>query len=676
MSVADDTDLPVDGNQCTQDVCTSGSPSNPDIASGTACSQNGGSLCDGAGACVECLAASDCPDPGNACVQRTCTSGACGTTPVASGTPITTQTTGDCQVIQCDGNGGTMSVADDTDLPVDGNQCTQDVCTSGTPSNPETSSGTACSQNGGTLCDGAGNCVECLTGSDCTSGVCSTNACQAPTCTDSVKNGNETDVDCGGGTCPPCASGLACSVDTDCQGGVCTGNACTGPVVVSANPADTATGISPTSSIAVEFSAAMNGSTLTAQTASGACSGTIQLSSDGFTTCLAFSSATAALSSGNTVATLQPAPALSYSGVYQVRVTTGAQDAYGDALTAAYTMATGFTTSAAPAVCDGSVVISQVYGAGGNSGATYNADFIELHNRGTTAVDLTGWSVQYASSSGSSWSTASLSGTIAAGGYYLVAMSSGATGAALPAADATGTLSLASSNGKVALVDSTTALTGSCPADASLVDFVGYGTANCYEGPAAAPSPPNSTISVMRGNSGCTDVDDNSNDFTAVAVAPRNGATAAASCSPCGVVNETDIAEEADWCNVQSPTSLSVAASQSSGLIYGRIYEAGGVTGTGSAPVGVIAQVGYGPADVNPETQSGFIFYPTSYNMDYGSNAEYMGSFTVPATPGDYRYVYRFSLDGQSWTYCDLDGAGSNSGLSFDVTQLPVLTVN
>src|SRR5688572_13082938 len=43
------------------------------------------------------------------------------------------------------------------------------------------------------------------------------------------------------------------------------------------------------------------------------------------------------------------------------------------------------------------VVVSQVYGGGGNSGATLKSDFIELRNNGATAVNLAGWSVQYAS---------------------------------------------------------------------------------------------------------------------------------------------------------------------------------------------------------------------------------------------------------------------------------------
>ncbi len=49
-----------------------------------------------------------------------------------------------------------------------------------------------------------------------------------------------------------------------------------------------------------------------------------------------------------------------------------------------------------------SVVISQVYGGGGNSGATYTHDFIELFNASYSSVNLNGWSVQYASASGDS----------------------------------------------------------------------------------------------------------------------------------------------------------------------------------------------------------------------------------------------------------------------------------
>ncbi|WP_432382760.1 lamin tail domain-containing protein [Duganella sp. P38] len=55
----------------------------------------------------------------------------------------------------------------------------------------------------------------------------------------------------------------------------------------------------------------------------------------------------------------------------------------------------------ASALAAAPVVISQVYGGGGNSGANYKADFVELFNRSDAPVSLAGWSVQYGSSGGS-----------------------------------------------------------------------------------------------------------------------------------------------------------------------------------------------------------------------------------------------------------------------------------
>lgn len=175
------------------------------------------------------------------------------------------------------------------------------------------------------------------------------------------------------------------------------------------------------------------------------------------------------------------------------------------------------------------VVISQVYGGGGNAGATYKNDFIELYNRGTVAVSLAGWSVQYASSTGSSWQVTALSGTIGAGQYYLVQEAAGTGGTAnLPSpVNATGSIAMAATAGKVALVSSTTALSGTCPSGA--IDLVGFGGANCFEGTAPTPVLSNTTA-ALRAGSGCTDTDSNSADFTAVAPAPRNSATTPHAC--------------------------------------------------------------------------------------------------------------------------------------------------
>ncbi|WP_267127014.1 lamin tail domain-containing protein, partial [Xanthomonas sacchari] len=175
------------------------------------------------------------------------------------------------------------------------------------------------------------------------------------------------------------------------------------------------------------------------------------------------------------------------------------------------------------------VVISQVYGGGGNSGATYKSDFVELHNNGSEAVSLAGWSVQYASAAGSSWQVTPLSGSIAPGGYYLVKQADGSGGStALPTPDATGTIAMSGSAGKIALSKSSAALSGACPAGNA--DFVGYGSsASCAEGSAPTAAPSN-TLAVLRGNGGCTDSDNNNADFATGAPTPRNSAAPVSLC--------------------------------------------------------------------------------------------------------------------------------------------------
>ncbi|MCX7043401.1 MAG: lamin tail domain-containing protein, partial [Gammaproteobacteria bacterium] len=106
------------------------------------------------------------------------------------------------------------------------------------------------------------------------------------------------------------------------------------------------------------------------------------------------------------------------------------------------------------------VLISQVYGGGGNSGAQYKNDFIELFNAGSSAVDLTGWSVQYASSAGTTWAVTPVSGTLQPGQYLLVQQAAGANTLAtpLPTPDNTGTIAMSGTAGKVALHNAITAL--------------------------------------------------------------------------------------------------------------------------------------------------------------------------------------------------------------------------
>ncbi len=174
------------------------------------------------------------------------------------------------------------------------------------------------------------------------------------------------------------------------------------------------------------------------------------------------------------------------------------------------------------------VVISQVYGGGGNAGATLTNDFIELYNRGESAVDLSTWSVQYASAAGTTWQVTSLTGSIEPDSYYLIQEAAGAGGTTpLPTPDATGGIAMSATAGKVALVTNQTSLTGCgsaaapCMPNAAIRDFVGYGTtATEYEtAPTAGLS---NTTAAIRAADGATDTDNNSSDFAVGAPNPRN----------------------------------------------------------------------------------------------------------------------------------------------------------
>ncbi len=210
----DDTDLPVDGNDCTDDVCTAGVPSNPPKPSATACGTGGTLFCNGAGQCVGCLTATDCAGQDTDCHTRTCTAGVCGVSNAAQGTMVTAQTPGDCMVNQCDGNGAVVAAQDNADVPVDGETCTKDLCNAGVPSNPPEAVGQACSEGSGTECDGAGHCVACLAATDCPG---QDTQCQKRACNSGVCGVTNT------------AQGTAVTMQTagDCQKVVCDGNGAT-----------------------------------------------------------------------------------------------------------------------------------------------------------------------------------------------------------------------------------------------------------------------------------------------------------------------------------------------------------------------------------------------------------------------------------------------------------------
>jgi predicted extracellular nuclease len=207
-------------------------------------------------------------------------------------------------------------------------------------------------------------------------------------------------------------------------------------------------------------------------------------------------------------------------------------------------IAGGLAVAAPAAAVDtaSSVVITEVYGGGGNSGAPFNKDFVELYNRASTPVDLTGWSVQYSSAAGTTWQSTPLTGSIPAESFYEISESGGATGANLPTPDVVGTLALSAASGKVALVSgSATALTcgATCSSATGVADFVGYGSANDSAG---APTPAlSNTTSTQRVTSPLANTGNNHADFIIAAPTPRAPTASVAGGTDCSTTPTPEV---------------------------------------------------------------------------------------------------------------------------------------
>lgn len=234
----------------------------------------------------------------------------------------------------------------------------------------------------------------------------------------------------------------------------------------------------------------------------------------------------------------------------------------------------GLRADVSAAASTSTVVISQVYGGGGNSGAPLRYDFIELFNRSSESLPLTGWSVQYGSSTGVFSSKTDLSGSIAPGGYLLVQEASGANTAlpGLPTPDVIGTIAMGGTAGKVALVRNTTlmpcgSIAAPCSAaqQANIADLVGYGTGTTFfEGTGPTATLSNSTA-ALRKDASCTDTDNNAADFATGAPAPRNSAISGAPCIEVGPVTAVAISPAASTMFLGTPKLFTAVGTDENG---------------------------------------------------------------------------------------------------------------
>jgi hypothetical protein len=207
--------------------------------------------------------------------------------------------------------------------------------------------------------------------------------------------------------------------------------------------------------------------------------------------------------------------------------------------------------SIAQSIADPNIRISQIYTRGGEAGATFQNDYVELFNRGMTDVDISGWSLNIANFSGvppniqiSSSSIRLFSSTgiiMTPGSHFLIKFGgSGTNGQPIPTSDINlNPVPISDTGGQIVLVAKDKTLPfGYCPAAPDLtgvvVDYVGYGIAICYEGTVTLAPPPDKAL--LRVGNGCTDNNDNLADFSFATPTPRTRQDVA---TPCGALSSS-----------------------------------------------------------------------------------------------------------------------------------------
>ena len=255
------------------------------------------------------------------------------------------------------------------------------------------------------------------------------------------------------------------------------------------------------------------------------------------------------------------------------------------------------------------VVISQYYGGAGSNGALWNKDFVELFNRSSAPVSLNGWSVQYQSATGSTWQAIALTNTVLQPGqYYLVTAQAASTGTDVGQGDATGGLALSATSGKVALASVARAM--STAEGEAVIDLVGFGTANRFEG-SVAPAP-STANAIQRGELGCLDTDDNGSDFSAApVVGPRRTSSPLNACAGGGgpvtypIVLSCPAGVQVEF---GRGTSAALSASDRDSIVNSAVIASGAVPGisiTGFTPAGAAGGTANATLSIDPSLAAG-----------------------------------------------------------------------
>ena len=259
------------------------------------------------------------------------------------------------------------------------------------------------------------------------------------------------------------------------------------------------------------------------------------------------------------------------------------------ALTSAVLTFAGFQLLAAPAsqaAPSTGLVISEVYGAGGNAGASFTNDFIELYNPTGSPISVAGMSVQYRSGNGTTPTLTNLTGSVPAGGHYLVQEGTGgAVGAALPTPDATGAIAMSGTTGVVILASNTTGVTAqgdfaNAGNPANVIDTVGYGTAATTFETTNTGTNLSATTSAQRVVAG-TDTDANNADFSEALPTPQSLAPLPLSLTNPGTQNSVEDAA-IPTLNVSASGGVTPYTFGATGLPSGILINtsSGAITGT------------------------------------------------------------------------------------------------
>ena len=184
----------------------------------------------------------------------------------------------------------------------------------------------------------------------------------------------------------------------------------------------------------------------------------------------------------------------------------------------------------------GAIVIGQLYASGGNAGAAFTHDYVELFNRGTSAVSLSGWSLQYATAAGTSWSvTAARPGRSPPAGRTSCISPPARTAPRRPPRTRPGRRTWPPRAGRSrssATPPRSRAAPPPAAARASPPSRTSSATARRATTRAAAPRPaPGATTALIRAGNGCTDADQNGSDLATAAAAPRNSASGLRPCT-------------------------------------------------------------------------------------------------------------------------------------------------